>query len=90
MKFSGIISLLLCAAVSVTALAGCSGNKTLAGAVNTGKYSSDLSGEYLESGKVCENDRFELYWNNTKKYVWFKEKATQTVWTTGRTLAILP
>lgn len=90
MKFSGIISLLLCAAVSVTALAGCSGNKTLSGAVNTGKYSSDLSGEYLESGKVCENDRFELYWDNTKKYVWFKEKATQTVYSTIADGALTP
>lgn len=90
MKLSGIISLLLCAAVSVTALAGCSGNKALAGTVNTGKYSSDLSGEYLESGKVCENDRFELYWDNTKKYVWFKEKATQTVYSTIADGAMTP
>ena len=39
-------------------------------------FSSDYSG----SGVVCENDNWQLLWNNSKKQVSFKDKVNDVVW----------
>lgn len=45
------------------------------------KYNEDaFSSDYSGSGIVCENDNWQLLWNNSKKQVSFKDKVNDVVW----------
>ena len=68
---------LLVALITLLGLAGCGNDKSLVTFLNFGDQSFDS--EYV-NGKVCENDRFELYWDNSLKRVSFEDKQSGAVW----------
>ena len=68
---------LLLALITLLGLAGCGNDKSLVTFLNFGDQSFDS--EYV-NGKVCENDRFELYWDNSLKRVSFADKQSGAVW----------
>ena len=68
---------LLVALITLLGLAGCGNDKSLVTFLNFGDQSFDS--EYV-NGKVCENDRFELYWDNSLKRVSFADKQSGAVW----------
>ena len=68
---------LLVAPITLLGLAGCGNDKSLVTFLNFGDQSFDS--EYV-NGKVCENDRFELYWDNSLKRVSFADKQSGAVW----------
>ena len=68
---------LLVALITLLGLAGCGNDKSLVTFLNFGDQSFDS--EYV-NGKVCKNDRFELYWDNSLKRVSFEDKQSGAVW----------
>lgn len=80
MKTLRLIASVLSAVLITASFDGCASSKRDETASNTGKYSSVTVGEYTESGKMCENSRFELYWNAEKKFVYFKDKTNGNVY----------
>ena len=68
---------LLVALITLLGLAGCGNDKSLVTFLNFGDQSFDSSSV---NGKVCENDRFELYWDNSLKRVSFEDKQSGAVW----------
>lgn len=65
------------ALITLLGLAGCGNDKSLVTFLNFGDQSFDSSSV---NGKVCENDRFGLYWDNSLKRVSFLDKKSGAVW----------
>ena len=68
---------LLLALITLLGLTGCGDDKSLVTFLNFGDQSFDS--EYA-NGKVCENDRFELNWDDSLKRVSFVDKQSGAVW----------
>ena len=68
---------LLLALITLLGLTGCGDDKSLVTFLNFGDQSFDS--EYV-NGKVCENDRFELNWDDSLKRVSFVDKQSGAVW----------
>ena len=79
--FLRISALITSAALTLSLLSGCSSSK-VTGRVNTKKYTGDVNDESVAEGKVCENDRFVLNWNDTKKCVYIFDKSTSKTYCT--------
>ena len=61
-------------------LIGCSNEVSQKG-LRIRKYKDNaFSDDITSSGVVCENDRWQLIWDNSKKQVNFKDKSTDYVW----------
>ena len=69
---------LLLALITLLGLTGCGDDKSLVTFLNFGDQSFDS--EYV-NGKVCENDRFELNWDDSLKRVSFVDKQSGAVCT---------
>ena len=68
---------LLLALITLLGLTGCGNDKSLVTFLNFGDQSFDS--EYV-NGKVCENDKFELNWDDSLKRVSFVDKQSGAVW----------
>ena len=68
---------LLLALITLLGLTGCGNDKSLVTFLNLGDQSFDS--EYV-NGKVCENDKFELNWDDSLKRVSFVDKQSGAVW----------
>lgn len=79
--FLRISAVITSAAITLSLLSGCSSSKAT-GRVNTKKYTGDVNDESVAEGKVCENDRFVLNWNNIKKCVYIFDKSTSKTYCT--------
>lgn len=78
-KILRILSLFLVVCI-ISCFTACNSNKAQLG-IKAAKYKEDaFSSEYSGNGVVCENEYWQLIWNNSKKQVSFKDKINDVVW----------
>lgn len=70
-----VFALILCIILTLSLMVGCSSEKELK-TTNTRKYQQITNGSSAQTGMICENEKFELHWDDTKKIVSFVDKAT--------------
>ncbi len=76
LRFLSLI-LIICIICCFTA---CNSNTAQKG-LKAKKYSEDaFSSDYFDTGVICENDYWQLLWDNSKKQVGFKDKISGAVW----------
>ncbi len=69
----------LCLVLVLSLLTGCSSEHATT-AVTKVYDDMEFNDEYLETGTVCENNRYILKWDDTLKQVFFTDKATGQVY----------
>lgn len=79
--FLQISALITSTVLTLSLLSGCS-SSIVSGRVNTKKYTGDINDQSVADGMVCENDRFVLNWNDTKKCVYIFDKSTSETYYT--------
>lgn len=73
------VSLAVVVCLILGCVAGCGSDNQQT--ITLARYNEDnFSSNVSESGLICENEYWELHWDNTKKLVSFKDKATGNVW----------
>ena len=77
---SRLISIAVVICMICVCFTGCSSNPK-SRAIYLPYYNEDaFSSNYFDSGVVCENEYWQLIWDNSNKLVSFKDKQTGNVW----------
>ena len=75
-RFIALISTLLI----IVCFSSCASGNTDIG-LKAARYKEDaFTSDYSGTGVVCENEKWQLLWDDSKKQVSFKDKANDVVW----------
>lgn len=74
-----VIAGIACLALALTA-AGCSSSDTVSAKDTLRYYNVKVASSYEPSGIVCENNRWQLIWDNENKQIQFLDKLSRKIW----------